>query len=260
MARNYREGRERKALPMAVLEIQDEREVVALNAVLGNVDDGADVIWPGAFAKTLAERFHRVRVLWQHDASQPPIGAPAWAKEVTREELPEEVRGAFPEALGGLVSKIAYLDTPRGSEVLAGIKAGAIVENSIGYDAVKFDFEERDEGQVRNLRELALWDLSPVNWGMNPGAVTMDFKTAVDELVAALRSPDPEAVARVLEELKAMGALDVLLKAAGLVNDSQSEPEDEDEPEDDGESLPLAGNPLEVTRLRWLLLELENQL
>jgi len=175
----YREPAERKALPLLVQQIENEREVIALNALLGNVDDGFDILWPGAFAKTLAERFHRVRVLWQHDQWMPPIGVPRWAKEITREELPEEIRVAHPDALGGLLSKVEYLDTERGNEVLIGIKAGAINENSIGYDPVTFDFEERDGQQIRNLREIRLWDLSPVNWGMNEGAVTLGFKAVV---------------------------------------------------------------------------------
>jgi len=178
---NYQEPAERKAMPMIVEGIENEREVVALNALFGNVDEGADVLHPGAFAKTIDERFHRVRVLWQHDSWLPPIGVPMWAKEVGREELPEEVRGRFPEALGGLMTKIEYLNTERGREVLTGIKAGAINENSIGYDPVVSDFEEDDNRgiTVRNLREVRLWDLSPVNWGMNEGAVTLGFKAVV---------------------------------------------------------------------------------
>ena len=158
---NYQEPAERKAMPMIVEGIENEREVVALNALFGNVDEGADVLHPGAFAKTIDERFHRVRVLWQHDSWLPPIGVPMWAKEVGREELPEEVRGRFPEALGGLMTKIEYLNTERGREVLTGIKAGAINENSIGYDPVVSDFEEDDNRgiTVRNLREVRLWDL-----------------------------------------------------------------------------------------------------
>lgn len=168
---------ERKAAPMSVLEIENEREVVALNAVFGNVDDGRDILWPGSFTKTLQEHWHRVKALWQHDSWEPPIGTPVWAKEIGADELPPEVKTRFPQALGGLVSKIAYLETPRGDEVLKGIKARAITENSIGYDAIKFDFEEMEnERRVRNLREVKLWDLSPVNWGMNPGALVMGFK------------------------------------------------------------------------------------
>jgi len=170
------EPSERKAAPMSVVEIENEREVTALNALLGNVDDGGDITWPGAFAKTLQENWGRVRVLWQHDSWEPPIGTPVWAKEIEANELPPEVRMRFPDAVGGLLSKVLYLDTPRGNEVLTGIKAEAIKENSFGYDPVKFDFDEIDGRRIRNLRELKLWDIGPVNWGMNAGALTVGFK------------------------------------------------------------------------------------
>lgn len=193
----YQEPAERKMRPMLVQQIENEREVIALNALFGNVDDGADILWPGAFAKTLMERFHRVRVLWQHNHTLPPIGVPRWAREITREDLPEKVRADHPDASGGLLTKIEYLDTERGNEVLTGIRAGAINENSFGYDPIVFDFEEKGGRQIRNLREVRLWDLSPVNWGMNEGAVILGFKMVdVTDTYIRIRIFDPEECQR----------------------------------------------------------------
>ena len=50
---------------------------------------------------------------------------------------------------------------------------------SIGYEGLKYDFEQTPEGdaQVRNLREIRLWDTSDVNWGMN--AATAAAKVAM---------------------------------------------------------------------------------
>lgn len=162
---------ERKALPIYVKQIED-RVVKQIFSVMGNIDDGRDLMWPGAFSKTLAERADRVRVLWQHDVSAPPIGVALALREVGRLDLPQEVLARFPSASGALYGEIKYLDTPRGSEVLAGIVEGAIRENSIGYEPVagKFDFETIEGAPVRNLREVKLWDVSPVNWGMNSAA------------------------------------------------------------------------------------------
>lgn len=159
-------------MPLLHKEFVDERTVASLFAVLGNVDDGADVIVPGAFRKTLKERPDRIKVLWQHDYATPPVGVPLELREVSKDELPPALLKAYPDALGALWGKVRYLDTPRGNEILAGIRADAITENSIGYDALKFDFENRQgpDGlavRVRNLREVRLWDVSPVNWGMN---------------------------------------------------------------------------------------------
>lgn len=163
---------EHKTLPLLYKEFEDERTVASLFAVMGNMDDGGDVIFSGAFRKTLKERPDRVKVLWQHDFSGPPVGVPLEMREIARADLPSALLRAYPEATGALLGKVRYLDTPRGNEILAGIREGAITENSIGYDAVKFDFEDRKGAdglvqRVRNLREVRLWDISPVNWGMN---------------------------------------------------------------------------------------------
>src|SRR6185436_10837771 len=71
---------------------------------------------------------------------------------------------------GGVAVKRTYLDTARGSEVLAGLKAGAIREMSYAYEPTKWDFEE-DAGRdtvIRNLYKADLLDVSDVCWGMNP--------------------------------------------------------------------------------------------
>lgn len=163
---------EHKAFDFAVKEISG-RSVTGVSSVFGNLDGGRDIIHRGAFRKTLKENLRRVRHLWQHDFSQPPIAAIKEVKEIGREDLPKDILKLFPESTGGLEVTREYLETDRGNEVLAGLRSGAISEMSIGYDPIKFDFEEKVVGTgksivIRNLRELRLWDTSDVNWGMNP--------------------------------------------------------------------------------------------
>lgn len=145
--------------------------VEGYTAVMGNVDSGGDRIFRGSFKKTIKENMDRVRHLWQHDWTQPPIAAVRELSEVQSTDLPQEMLDKSPEVTGALRVVREYLDTPRSNEVLTGIKSGAINEMSFGYDPIKFDFEEDEEkgrfGLVRNLRELRLWDTSDVNWGMN---------------------------------------------------------------------------------------------
>ena len=149
----------------------DGRVVTGLAAITGNVDAGNDRIQKGAFRKTIQENGKRVRHLWMHDMWQPPTAVIKELVEVGRDDLPEDLKAAHPEATGGLQVAREYLDTERGNEILAGIKAGGIAEMSIGYDPVKFAFEElKTEGQsvmVRNLKEVRLWDTSDVTYGMN---------------------------------------------------------------------------------------------
>jgi HK97 family phage prohead protease len=158
-----------KAIESGTISI-DGRVVTGLAAVFGNVDDGNDRIHPGAFAKTINERAGRIRFLWQHNTAEPPTAVVKGLREVSREELPADMLRKHPEATGALQVTREYLETPRGNEVLAGIKAGAIAEMSFGYDVPKgkADFETVDGKSIRNLREVRLWEMCDVLWGMNP--------------------------------------------------------------------------------------------
>lgn len=166
-------------------EIAD-RVVTGFSSIFGNVDDGGDVIEPGAYRKTLAERGGRLRWLWQHDAGLPPTAKIVEIREAERDELPAEVLAQFPEASGGLLVKREYLDTPRGNEVLAGLRAGAIGEMSIGYDAIQAEYPQglAVAGRTvrRRLKEIRLWECSDVLWGMN--AATANLKALERKAVA----------------------------------------------------------------------------
>ena len=177
------DGREFKSFPIILTKEIEDRTVVGITAVTGNIDSYYDIIHRGAFKKTIQENGARVRHLWQHDFSQPPIAAIKELREVGRDDLPAEIRRRFPDATGGLLVARRYLETTRGDEVLQGIAAGAINEMSIGFNPVKWDYEELDaDGDqkrllVRNLREVRLWDTSDVNWGANPA--TTAWKSAL---------------------------------------------------------------------------------
>jgi HK97 family phage prohead protease len=163
---------ETKALPILSKEIGEDRVVKSLFAVMGHVDSVQDRILNGAFAKTLAERMDRVKVLWQHDAAAPPVGVALGLYEIGAAEMPDAVRARWPDATGALLGEVKYLDTPRGNEILQGIREGAISENSIGFDPIpgKVLF---DADGVRNIAEVRLWDISPVNWGAQEAAVNV---------------------------------------------------------------------------------------
>lgn len=165
---------EYKAIELETKEIgEDGRTVTGLAAVFGNVDHGGDRLFKGAFKKTLKESAGRVKHLWQHDMGQPPIATVKELREVNRDDLPDTIQKKWPDATGGLLVVRKYLDTPRGNEVLEGIKGGAIAEMSFAYDALKYDFEEDKESKtvIRNLREVRLWETSDVVWGMNAATV-----------------------------------------------------------------------------------------
>lgn len=192
MAKNTKEI---KAIPAFIKAIDDAGIVEHLVAVFGNIDEGNDVIHPGSFAKTIAERGAKIRCLDQHatDSIMRVIGKPIAMREVGRDELPPEVLARFPEATGGLLVKTQFLmNTPEGAGAFARIKAGAVDEYSIGYDALDADYSTatKDGGEitVRNLRTIKLWEYSPVIFAMNPATATLSAKDATPSAAAPVPS------------------------------------------------------------------------
>lgn len=121
-------------------------------------DDGQppDIVMPGAFQKTIQEwgpsGKNRIKILAQHRADWLPIGKPL--------TLEEDAKGL---KFTGRISP-----TTLGRDVLTLMRDGVISEMSIGFDVVKDDFD-RQKG-VRLLREVRLWEISPVTWAMHPDA------------------------------------------------------------------------------------------
>ncbi len=191
MATEYKTG------PGYATKATDAGIVETVFAVMGNVDEGGDVIHPGAFSKTFAERGRKVRVLDHHRTGSimDAIGKPLELRELTRDQLPGDVLARFPDATGGAYAKVQLLmDTEEGRGAFARIKAGAVDEWSFGYDALDADYskavKDGAEVTVRNLRSLRLHELSPVLWGMNRATQTISAKAEAEPVEA---KPKPEA-------------------------------------------------------------------
>lgn len=161
-----------KTLPFFVKELDvKSRMVSGVFAVHGNVDSGFDVSENGSFEKWLKNGRSRVRFLWNHNSMNPPIASIKQVREVGRDELPAKVLEWAPEATGGVeVTRKYYEDIPLSDWVFKGIQEGDIAEMSYAYDVHEYAIKERDEGQrpIRILKEVELYDISDVNWGMNP--------------------------------------------------------------------------------------------
>lgn len=149
-----------------VLESADEStgEFSGYAAVFGNVDSGGDIIEKGAFTKTIAEDFARIKILSQHNSYDLPIGKPL--------ELREDEKGLY---IRGKIS-----DTQTGRDIRTLLKDGVLAELSIGYDAV--DFEWDGDSGIRHLKEIKLWEVSIVTWAMNDQAKINDVKSLVEEM------------------------------------------------------------------------------
>ena len=147
------------------LESADENgEFSGYAAVFGNVDAGGDVIEKGAFAKTIAEDFDRIKILSQHNEQELPIGKPL--------ELREDDKGLY---IRGKIS-----DTQKGRDIQTLLRDGVLNELSIGYSAI--DFEVDGTSGIRHLKEVQLWEISIVTWAMNGLAQIDGVKSLVEEL------------------------------------------------------------------------------
>lgn len=223
---------EYKALETYSKLMDDDRTVIGYASIFGNVDSYGDRVMPGAFKKTIKERTARVKHLWMHDPFSPPTAAIKSLREVGRDELPDVVLKAYPDATGGLEVTREYLNTPRGNEILEGIKAGAIAEMSFGFDVMKWDNEDVKDGPgtVRNLKELRLWDTSDVTWGAN--AATVAAKTQLHDLVSMSRAwvQSPDALdTRVFSEEQVKRLNDIMAMLADVLNPAEPPtPEDND--------------------------------
>ena len=151
--------------PEAGLTVTDGRVVAGYASLFGIKDQSGDVVAKGAYAASLARlgtKGARVKMLWQHDPTQ-PIGI--W------DEVREDGQGLWVK--GRILTEVE-----KGREAAALLAAGAIDGLSIGYRTVKV---ERDGKGRRLLQELELWEVSLVTFPMLPEArVTAKSDTVSD--------------------------------------------------------------------------------
>ena len=140
--------------PEAGLVVTEGSLVSGYASLFGKRDQGGDVVQKGAYAASLlalAKAGRQVKMLWQHDPTQ-PIGV--W------DEVREDAQGLFVK--GRILTEVE-----KGREAAALLGAGAIDGLSIGYRTVK---SERDGKGQRLLSELELWEVSLVTFPMLPEA------------------------------------------------------------------------------------------
>lgn len=159
---------------LEIKSLTEEGVIEGYASIFNNVDHGGDKVMPGAFAEGLnkaRQAGRTVKMLWNHDSSQ-PIGV--W------EDLAEDGRGL--RGTGRLV-----MDVPKAREVHALMKAGAVGGLSIGYQTVKSE----PEGNIRLLKQVELFEISPVTFPMNERAKISSVKAeGTDEIVEKLAAGD----------------------------------------------------------------------
>ena len=145
-------------------------------SAFGNKDSDGDIIMPGAYVKTIADRGPdsgqpRIKHLLNHRPEQ-PLG-----KIFT---LKEDTTGLYYESQIG--------SHTIGKEFVKMVESELITEHSIGYRVIKWEKDTTDE-TVTKLTELQLWEGSSLTaWGANSltpvtGLKAQDKKLYIDNLI-----------------------------------------------------------------------------
>ncbi len=134
------------------------------------IPDFNEIVHPGAFTKTIAERKGKVPILYMHDPS-------AWIGMTT--DMVEDKRGLQIDA------ELAINDVQRAREVWALMSMAHAANTpagiSVGFRAIKHD----QKGGVRNLYEMGLHEnsITPPSFQAAPNAKTSEIRSALDDLV-----------------------------------------------------------------------------
>lgn len=161
-----------------------ENTIEGYAAYFGNVDSYGDIIEQGAFTKTLKENNNRVKVLWQHNTNE-PIGKPV--------QMEQDSKGLYIKA------KISMTDVGRKAMEL--MRDGVIDEMSIGYDIIKDEYK----GKNRMLKELRLWEFSPVTFAANEKARITSAKS-LSELLYDVKHADIGEIKNAIQKLNELVA------------------------------------------------------
>ncbi len=143
-------------LRMEIKEITPEGIFEGMLSPYGNVDEGGDIVEPGAYTKNLKEKGLTRPLLWQHKRDI-PIG-----------ELSLEDRPAGLWCKGKLL-----MEDPDAQKAHRFMKAGIVKGLSIGFETIK----DAIESGVRHLKEIKLYEGSIVTFPMNEMALITSVKS-----------------------------------------------------------------------------------
>lgn len=175
---------ERKAVQFEIKKDDIAGRVFSGYASTFDVDLGGDIITPGAFKKTIEGRQQAVKVLWQHNQ---PIGKSM--------RMYEDSIGLFVE---GKVSK-----TRLGDEAIELMRDGVVDQMSIGF-SVPAGKSEMD-GNLRVIKEVKLFEFSPVTFPMNENAIITSVKSMKDAIaLGQIEQKDLKELSELLTDIKTL--------------------------------------------------------
>ena len=156
-----------KSISAEVKDIDEKGLIKFYFSVFGNVDSDNDITEKGAFTKTINDWKGANRKQIRHFKNH------RWDK------TPGVLQELFEDDKGAVAVSQLILGTQLGKETHEEYKAGAIDQHSFGYEVIKSEMEERENGkiQIQHLIELKLNEVSSLNsWGANDQTFTLDVK------------------------------------------------------------------------------------
>jgi len=154
---------------MAAISIDAEGRFSGYASLFNRLDSGGDMVMPGAFARSLARRRPRIRLLFQHDPKE-PVGI--W------ETIAEDSRGLF--VAGRLVSGV-----PRAEGLRRLIENRALDGLSIGFRTIR---ATRESGH-RKLWQIELFEISIVTFPMMEDArIAPSYQSTGAAIAAATKT------------------------------------------------------------------------
>ena len=176
---------ERKSVDFEIKKDDIAGRVFSGYASTFDVDLGGDIIVPGAFKKTIEGRQDKIKILWQH---QDPIGKSM--------RLYEDSIGLFVE---GKVSK-----TRLGDEAIELMRDKVVNQMSIGFSIPAGKSEMSDDG-IRIIREVKLFEFSPVTFPMNENAIITSVKNMKDAIAQGqIEETDLKELSELLTDIKTL--------------------------------------------------------
>ncbi|ERK18609.1 GTA prohead protease [Pantoea sp. AS-PWVM4] len=176
-------NKQRMDIPLKLKSVSDGGEFEGYGSVFGVKDSYDDVVVPGAFAASLQmwkEKNSMPAMLWQHQMDE-PIGIYTEMKE---DEVGLYVKG-----------RLLIDDDPLARRAHAHMKAGSLTGLSIGYMLKDWEYDRTKE--VFLLKEIDLWEVSPVTFPSNDEARISDVKSAF----ARGETPSQKSIERVLRDV-----------------------------------------------------------
>ncbi len=140
-------------------------------SVFNNEDEGGDVMLPGAFKRTLANH-KRAGTMPKMLLNHGSMGLGAMVGSDPMADLPIGKWKAMFEDGKGLEVKgrLINLDTERGKSIYGAMKEGELRGLSIGYRVKDFVRGTKPSEPRRQLKEVDLFEVSPVTFPMNTQA------------------------------------------------------------------------------------------